>query len=57
MDNLAGPESVDVEAGLGDTIRMLASKAKMKGAAVTLDVKADLRACTRTQPGIGEPDR
>ena len=42
MDNLAGQESVDVQAGLRDTIRMLASKAKSKGAAVTFDVEADL---------------
>ena len=42
MDNLAGPESVDVEAGLRDTIRVVASKAKSKGAAITLDVAADL---------------
>jgi signal transduction histidine kinase len=42
MDNLAGPEFVDVEGGLRDTIRVLASKAKSKGAAVTLDIEADL---------------
>ena len=42
MDNLAGPEPVDVEAGLRDTIRVLAAKAKSKGAALTLDVAADL---------------
>ena len=42
MDNLAGPEFVSVEAGLRDTIRVLASKAKAKDAAVTLDVEADL---------------
>lgn len=42
MDNLAGPERVDVETGLRDTIRVLASKAKLKGAAITLDVEADL---------------
>ena len=42
MDNLAGPEFVDVEAGLADTIRVLASKAKAKGVAITLDVEADL---------------
>ena len=27
MDNLAGPESVDVEAGLRDTMRVVAAKA------------------------------
>jgi signal transduction histidine kinase len=42
MDNLAGPEFVDVEPGLRDTIRVVASKAKSKGAAITLDVEADL---------------
>ena len=42
MDNLAGPEFVSVEAGLRDTIRVLASKAKAKDAVVTLDVEADL---------------
>jgi signal transduction histidine kinase len=42
MDNLAGPELVDVAQGLRDTIRVLASKAKAKGATVTLDVAADL---------------
>ena len=42
MDNLAGPEPVDVEAGLRDTLRVLAAKAKSKGAAITIDVAADL---------------
>jgi len=42
MDNLAGSESVDVEAGLRDTIRVLASKAKAKSAAITLDVEPGL---------------
>jgi signal transduction histidine kinase len=42
MDNLAGPEFVDVAQGLRDTVRVLASKAKAKGAAVALDVAADL---------------
>jgi signal transduction histidine kinase len=42
MDNLAGSELVDVGAGLRDTIRIVASKAKSKGAAITLDVEADL---------------
>jgi signal transduction histidine kinase len=42
MDNLAGPEPVDVEAGLRDTLRMLAAKAKSTGATITLDVAADL---------------
>jgi signal transduction histidine kinase len=42
MDSLAGPEPVDVEAGLRDTIRVVAAKAKSKGAAITLDVEPDL---------------
>jgi signal transduction histidine kinase len=42
MDNLAGPESIDVESGLRDTIRVVASKAKSKGVAVTLDIEPDL---------------
>ncbi len=42
MDNLGGPEPVEVEAGLRDTLRVLAAKAKSKGAAITLDVAADL---------------
>jgi signal transduction histidine kinase len=42
MDNLAGPDSVDVEAGLRDTIRVVASKAKTKGAAIALDVEPNL---------------
>jgi signal transduction histidine kinase len=42
MDKLAGPDSVDIEAGLRDTIRVIASKAKAKGAAITPDVDANL---------------
>ncbi len=42
MDNLAGPESVDVEAGLRDTMRVVAAKARAKGAALTLDVAPNL---------------
>jgi len=42
MDNLAGPESIDVEAGLRETIRVLASKAKSKGAAIVLDAEQNL---------------
>ena len=42
MDHLAGPEVVDVEPGLRDTIRIVASKAKSKGASITLDVAPDL---------------
>ena len=42
MDNVAGPEPVDVETGLRDTLRVLGSKARSKGATITLDVAADL---------------
>jgi signal transduction histidine kinase len=42
MDKLAGPDSVDVEAGLRDTIRVVASKAKAKGASIVLDVEPNL---------------
>jgi signal transduction histidine kinase len=42
MDHLAGPDVVDVEPGIRDTVRVLAAKAKQKGAAVTLDIAPDL---------------
>lgn len=42
MDNLAGPESVDVEPGIRDTLRILDSKVKSKNAFITLDVGVDL---------------
>ena len=42
MDNPAEPDAVDVGIGLRDTIRVIASKAKAKGAAVTLDVEPGL---------------
>jgi len=42
MDRLAGPDSVDIEAGLRDTIRVMASKTKEKGAAITLDIAPGL---------------
>jgi len=42
MDNLAGPEQVDVEPGLRDTIRVVAAKAKSKGASITMEVDPDL---------------
>ena len=41
MDKSAKPELVDVEAGLRDTIRVLGSKIKSKGATLTIDVEAD----------------
>jgi len=51
MDKLAGPEFVDVEPGLQDTVRVLTSKAKAKGASITLDVEANL---PRVQASGGE---
>ncbi len=42
MDRLSGTESVDVETGLRDTIRVVASKAKSKGAAIALDIEPEL---------------
>jgi signal transduction histidine kinase len=42
MDNLAGPESVDVEAGIRDTLRVLDAKVKSKSAHIALDVESDL---------------
>jgi signal transduction histidine kinase len=43
MDNLAGPESVEVEAGIRDTMRVLDSKAMSKSAVIALDVEAGLQ--------------
>jgi signal transduction histidine kinase len=42
MDNLAVSESVDVESGLRDTIKVLAAKSKAKNATITLDVQSNL---------------
>ena len=42
MDKLAGPDSVDIETGLRDTIRVIASKIREKGAAITLDIAPGL---------------
>jgi signal transduction histidine kinase len=42
MDDRAGVDLVDVEGGLRDTLRVLASKVKAKGASVTLDCEPDL---------------
>jgi signal transduction histidine kinase len=42
MDNQAGPEPVEIEPGLRDTVRVLAAKAKAKGAAIALDIEANL---------------
>jgi len=42
MDKMGGTESVDVETGLRDTVRVVASKAKSKGAAIALDIEPKL---------------
>ena len=51
MDSLSASEAVDVETGLRDTIRVVASKARAKGAAITLDVEPNL---PRVQASAGE---
>jgi signal transduction histidine kinase len=42
MDNLAGAEEVDVEAGLRDTLAVMSAKVADKAAVVTLDVEPGL---------------
>jgi signal transduction histidine kinase len=42
MDNLAKSEFTDVETGLRDTIRIVASKVKLKSASIVLDVEENL---------------
>jgi signal transduction histidine kinase len=42
MDKLAGPESVEVEAGIRDTLKILDSKVKSKNASVALDIEPGL---------------
>jgi signal transduction histidine kinase len=42
MDSLAGPDLIDVEPGLRDTIRVMASKAKSKGVGVSIEVEPGL---------------
>ena len=42
MDELSAPEAVDVEAGIQNTVRMVASKAKAKGASIVVQVEPDL---------------
>jgi signal transduction histidine kinase len=51
MDTLAGRESVDVEGGIRDTMRILSSKAKSRGASITLDVEPGI---PRAQANGGE---
>ena len=42
MDNPAGSELVEVEAGLRNTIKVLAAKSKSKDATITLDIQQNL---------------
>ncbi len=42
MDNLSAEASVQVEPGLRDTVRVVASKARAKGVSIELDVEPDL---------------
>jgi signal transduction histidine kinase len=42
MDGRTGPELIDLEPGLRDTIRVLAAKARSKGAAITLEIAPEL---------------
>jgi signal transduction histidine kinase len=42
MDKLAGPESVEVEPGIRDTLKILDSKLKSKNASVALDIEPGL---------------
>lgn len=39
MDRLSGPEPLEVEEGLRDTVRVVAAKARQRGVAVTVDVQ------------------
>jgi len=54
MDNPAAPDAVNVETGLGDTIRVMASKAKAKGAAIALDVEPDLPPVCATEGELNQ---
>ena len=47
MDNLAGPEAVDVEAGLRDTLEMVTSKANSKETSIVLAIEPGFPVCTR----------
>jgi len=44
MDNRAGPEVTHIEAGLRDTLAVLAAKVSLKDAVIALDVEPDLPA-------------
>jgi signal transduction histidine kinase len=42
MDSLAGPESVEIEPGIRDTVKVLEAKVTSKGASITLDFEPGL---------------
>lgn len=42
MDSRGGPEAVDVESGLRDTVRVVAAEARAKGASISLDFEPGL---------------
>jgi signal transduction histidine kinase len=42
LDRVSGPEPVDVESGLRDTVRIMAPRGASKGATLTLEVAADV---------------
>jgi signal transduction histidine kinase len=50
MDSLAGSESVDIEPGLRDTLRVVAAKARAKGASVSVEFEAGVPR-VRANPG------
>lgn len=54
MDHLSGPEAVAVEAGLQDTIRIVAAKAKAKSVSITLDVEPQLPLVPATEGELNQ---
>jgi len=54
MDKFAGLESVGVEAGLRDTIRIVSSKVKSKGAAITIDIEPNLPQVEASGGGLNQ---
>jgi len=54
MDNPAAPDAVNLETGLRDTMLVLASKAKAKGAAIALDVEPDLPPVCATEGELNQ---
>ena len=54
MDHLSGPEAVAVEAGLQDTIRIVAAKAKAKSISITLDIEPQLPLVPATEGELNQ---